>query len=239
MLEGGGGSSREVTGWCCLQQTRDKGVARRGAAWPSLARYGEAWHGEAGQGQGVARRGRAWHGQAWPGRARQGQGEPEGNIPSVVLRYVLKEQAPQRWQRSSQNWDGLMAKKNNLWARSKKKARAVWAQTGGRCWYCGIEVCRGKSYAPDLATIDHLICRERGGTDVQENLVLACLTCNSNKWTYTLEEYRARLSGIPVFTPAHIAYLEGLGIVLPTNFPCAPYEFWGEKVVRETSLETG
>lgn len=54
-------------------------------------------------------------------------------------------------------------------------------RTPGICWYCGEEA----------TTRDHVTPRSRGGTDDPENLVPACVRCNSQKRDKTLEEYRA------------------------------------------------
>lgn len=44
---------------------------------------------------------------------------------------------------------------------------------------------------PGTATIDHVIPLSRGGKHCNDNLVAACLTCNSSKGTKLLHEWRA------------------------------------------------
>jgi len=72
------------------------------------------------------------------------------------------------------------------------------------CFYCGCEIYEGKdiynaidSYHPtevaQMAVEDHVHPRSRGGSDEPENMVLACMICNSQKADRTLEEYREYL----------------------------------------------
>jgi 5-methylcytosine-specific restriction endonuclease McrA len=49
--------------------------------------------------------------------------------------------------------------------------RNLAGRDGGRCAYCGDKG----------STIDHVVPRSRGGTHTWENVVLACLPCNSRK----------------------------------------------------------
>lgn len=52
----------------------------------------------------------------------------------------------------------------------RHRARAIHARDAGRCVYC---------LSPRELTLDHLTPRSKGGTDDPENLVTACLSCNS------------------------------------------------------------
>jgi hypothetical protein len=54
----------------------------------------------------------------------------------------------------------------------------------GRCYYCREKI--------DLlsATEDHRLPKSRGGSDVWQNVVAACWTCNTQKGPMTAEEYR-------------------------------------------------
>lgn len=54
---------------------------------------------------------------------------------------------------------------------------------GNICYYCGCEIKSKK-------TIDHKIPVVKGGTNDNENLVLACVHCNTQKNDKTEEEYR-------------------------------------------------
>lgn len=58
-----------------------------------------------------------------------------------------------------------------------------------QCQYCG------SRNGP--VTIDHIIPRDRGGEDTWENLVCACVKCNSKKGNRMPEEARMRLAKKP------------------------------------------
>lgn len=90
--------------------------------------------------------------------------------------------------------------------------RAVFASTGGRCWYCG-----GRLFVN--WTMDHIVSRKRGGKDRAENLRPACIGCNTTKRHLSIEEFRAicshnwqrshRICGLPE--------------------PAGGFQFWGEQ----------
>jgi hypothetical protein len=52
----------------------------------------------------------------------------------------------------------------------------------GKCAYCG------ERFFP--LTVDHIMPLSRGGTDSRSNLTAACWPCNSEKLTFTPEEWR-------------------------------------------------
>lgn len=58
-----------------------------------------------------------------------------------------------------------------------------------QCQYCG------RKTGP--LTIDHIIPRERGGSDQWDNLVTACQPCNLKKGNHTPEEVNMRLLRVP------------------------------------------
>lgn len=67
-----------------------------------------------------------------------------------------------------------------------------------KCVYCG----RG-----DLPlTIDHIIPKARGGEDVWENLVAACVICNNRKGNKTPEEANLIMRSKP-FKPSYIMFI--------------------------------
>lgn len=51
-------------------------------------------------------------------------------------------------------------------------------KTHSRCCYCG-KVLKGER--SDDATYEHVVSRKRGGGNEEENILLACATCNSSK----------------------------------------------------------
>jgi 5-methylcytosine-specific restriction endonuclease McrA len=63
----------------------------------------------------------------------------------------------------------------------------VWHKTDGICWYCGHLLHKHKSKGgarvilSRLFTIDHVIPKEKNGSDSFDNLVPSCINCNSEK----------------------------------------------------------
>lgn len=75
----------------------------------------------------------------------------------------------------------------------------ILKRDGHKCAYCG----RG-----DLPlTIDHIIPRSKNGEDSWENLVAACLPCNSKKGNRTPEEANLKLLNIP-YKPNYIMFIK-------------------------------
>lgn len=67
-----------------------------------------------------------------------------------------------------------------------KKTRkiALYKEQDGRCWYCGVPIAlRG-------AHLDHKIPRSKGGTDAEQNTVLACAKCNLLKGALSIDQFR-------------------------------------------------
>jgi len=70
-----------------------------------------------------------------------------------------------------------------------KPSRAmIYKRDGHKCQYCG---------STKNLTIDHIIPRSRGGEDSWENLVVACMPCNTRKSDRYLEETNLTLRSIP------------------------------------------
>jgi 5-methylcytosine-specific restriction endonuclease McrA len=57
--------------------------------------------------------------------------------------------------------------------------------------------------------VDHVIPKDRGGTDSWENLVCACVRCNSRKGNRTPEEAGMRLLRRPK-KPNHLFFIQHL-----------------------------
>ncbi|WP_457630207.1 HNH endonuclease [Oceanithermus sp.] len=74
----------------------------------------------------------------------------------------------------------------------------ILRRDGYTCQYCGR---RGR-----VLTIDHVVPRSRGGQDTWENLVTACLECNTRKGDRTPEE-----AGMPLLRrprpPSYLAWI--------------------------------
>ncbi|HFE52841.1 MAG TPA: HNH endonuclease [Bacteroidetes bacterium] len=70
-----------------------------------------------------------------------------------------------------------------------------------QCQYCGTRT--------GPFTVDHVIPKDRGGTDSWENLVCACVRCNSRKGNRTPEEAGMRLLRKPK-KPNHLFFIQHL-----------------------------
>jgi len=70
---------------------------------------------------------------------------------------------------------------------SSMSRRAVFARDNHRCGYCGAHA----------DSIDHVMPRSRGGTNVWENVIAACRGCNLRKRDRTPEEAGMNLVNIP------------------------------------------
>ena len=57
------------------------------------------------------------------------------------------------------------------------------------CQYCGIK--------NKPMTLDHILPKQRGGKDTWDNLVAACVPCNSKKQNYRLKDCNMTLIKIP------------------------------------------
>lgn len=71
-------------------------------------------------------------------------------------------------------------------AKIKKSARRnVLQRDGYKCRYCGVALredkIQGGPHWPNSATLDHVVPKDKGGTNAQENLVACCLSCNQSK----------------------------------------------------------
>jgi 5-methylcytosine-specific restriction endonuclease McrA len=71
---------------------------------------------------------------------------------------------------------------------NKPSRSMIYKRDGHKCQYCG---------STRELTIDHIIPRSRGGQDTWENLVVACMPCNTRKSDKFLSETNLVLSQIP------------------------------------------
>lgn len=74
-------------------------------------------------------------------------------------------------------------------SQNKPSRSMIYKRDGHKCQYCG---------STKNLTIDHILPRSRGGQDTWENLVVACLHCNTKKGDKLLEETNLVLNTIPV-----------------------------------------
>lgn len=119
----------------------------------------------------------------------------------------------------------------------KPKRQEVWNKTNGHCWYCGVQLIVRDEYDPNSRllsaqwfVIDHVTPRTLSGDHDMDNLVPACLICNSTKNNKTLEQYRLYIAmrevGMPYFTREQIAWLESQGFKF---VDVEPIQFWAEQ----------
>lgn len=74
----------------------------------------------------------------------------------------------------------------------------IFARDGGCCVYCGVTtrpMGKGVRRGPDIATLDHVLPRSRGGALTRENLVLACASCNNARGVMDADAFRALRAG--------------------------------------------
>jgi 5-methylcytosine-specific restriction endonuclease McrA len=78
------------------------------------------------------------------------------------------------------------------WIRREKRLR-IYERDGFRCVWCLRRVATLQDVAKEkhlaLATLDHLVPRERGGSNEAPNLVTACATCNQDRGTRSAVAY--------------------------------------------------
>jgi len=116
---------------------------------------------------------------------------------------------------------------------NKTKRKKVWDKTGGRCYYCGIEMCYGGTLENKRTfCVDHIVPRKYGNeTHELENLVPCCKSCNSIKNRNDLETFRKRLayrkSNLPQLSGFDLMILRKEGFKLP-EFD--RYTFYFEKI---------
>ena len=71
---------------------------------------------------------------------------------------------------------------------------AVWKMTGGKCFYCEVELIRCAGDEQDRSRcfhIDHIVAKSRGGPDHLSNYVPACERCNISKNAKSFVEFLA------------------------------------------------
>jgi hypothetical protein len=69
------------------------------------------------------------------------------------------------------------------WLSSNKTDRII-KKTQGLCGYCGCVV-DSKNFS-----IDHIVPKNKSGTNSEDNLILSCLSCNCRKGAKTLSDFR-------------------------------------------------
>lgn len=74
------------------------------------------------------------------------------------------------------------------WIRPEKRER-IYTRDGHRCVWCQYKVGRTVTRDAFPACLDHVLPRERGGSNHESNLVTACITCNARRGTLSAVEF--------------------------------------------------
>lgn len=126
---------------------------------------------------------------------------------AIVLLHLQKaelvESLPDRYVRSTsvnQPWPSIV--RLTLYVRIPYRRillsrKNILRRDQHECQYCG---------SRDKLTIDHVIPKSRGGKDVWENLVAACVPCNNRKGSRTPDEAGIQLARQP-FRPSHVMFI--------------------------------
>lgn len=82
---------------------------------------------------------------------------------------------------------GRKAGQGSNWIRREKRL-AIYRRDDHCCVYCG------RDLACEVATLDHVLPCELGGTNSEKNLVTCCLHCNSSKQDLPLKAFLMTLA---------------------------------------------
>ena len=104
---------------------------------------------------------------------------------------------------------------------NQSKRSQVWEKTGGKCWYCGIQL------EPFSFPVDHVVPKCKGGDSSVSNLVPCCGQCNGRKGHKSVEQFRRVLMG-PRFSKIQIDFIESCGITFAELKPLKPVVFYFE-----------
>jgi len=85
-----------------------------------------------------------------------------------------------------------------LGARKIRVRKRLAEAQGWRCCYCGVRMIDG-GQSPSSATLEHVVPRCQGGTDAEDNLVVACCTCNTARADRPWQDFVADLPVRPAF----------------------------------------
>lgn len=126
--------------------------------------------------------------------SHQPQGEQTG--PALALRVALAklrneaQQAKARERKARRRANkAARAKVKSSVPHSARKRKRLHKANDGRCHYCHIHTILDDPMDDHGATLDHLVPKARGGSDRNENLVLACRKCNHDKGRLLPEEF--------------------------------------------------
>ncbi len=95
--------------------------------------------------------------------------DPELSVTAVARRGVVLAPAPDDWLRANAAYVDLST--------NRRKMALLGSRDGEQCIWCG----KALTHRSADATVDHVVCRSRGGSNSLENLVLACAACNHHR----------------------------------------------------------
>ena len=104
----------------------------------------------------------------------------------VAVEDGIADPTKKHWQIRSRLFCGL--RKGSMKVQGFFNDEKFKLQAPRVCWYCG---------SAENLSVDHIIARERGGTDSGENLIYACRTCNSSKGSKDLMAWMASRGQFP------------------------------------------
>ena len=70
--------------------------------------------------------------------------------------------------------------KGSKWIRPARR-KAIYERDGWKCFWCGRDL---RDVPPRFRSLDHIWPRHRGGSHDSNNLVTACVPCNSTRSNY-------------------------------------------------------
>lgn len=76
---------------------------------------------------------------------------------------------------------------------TKSRRRRIYERDGYQCVWCSVPVVCEPGAGARTATLDHLLCRDAGGTNDTHNLVTACMRCNRERGSLPVADFAARL----------------------------------------------
>ena len=120
-----------------------------------------------------------------------------------------------------------------------KKRKSIWDKSGGKCWYCGVELGEKGWHADHFHPIIRNYWLNDGSSiypelDTIDNLVPSCAPCNNFKHSLSIEGYRSLCSeqfeNIPKYTTG-ARQLVRLGLI---DFSPRPVVFWFVLMAHKT-----
>lgn len=120
-----------------------------------------------------------------------------GHTPSGNFRWVCRACIRSNVKKHSKENGSMVSargiKRKTIIAHSKnhkdydsgKIRRTLYEKQQGVCYYCK------QTISPIHADLEHMTPVSRGGLDQTTNIVLSCYTCNKEKHSKTVDEYRS------------------------------------------------